>query len=815
MLDWGREQNQELDDGSARGVGQRIGTEVAGLIPKTLSHFRSFNRPQLSRYSLSDALARECRYGHDVFFVPVFLGIGAALWFSLRTAPQTDILAALVIVTLIGRWLGTIGIGEARPWTAAALLLSGMLFAAWETERQSTIILDQPVVTEISGVVERREAGSSTEWRYIITLNETANPTIGRAPQRISLLARARHVPAPIGATIAGRARLSPPSGPALPGMNDFAFQSYYAQIGAVGYFLGAPKSIAAKAESDSSWATRVEAWQYQLRDRISNRIHEILPGDTGGFAASIITGERRSMSKEAMEALRLSGLAHITAISGLNMALAAGIFFVGARRLLSLIPFIAQAFPIKKLAATGALFAITGYVMISGYQVSAVRAYLMTAVMLSAVLIDRPAISLRNLCLAATIMIACQPSIVLGPSFQMSFAATAALISGYARWTASPPSLLPKTKSSLARFAFSVGKLFSATFLTSVIGALSTAVFSIWHFHRLSTHGLEANLAAMPLISLLVMPAGFLAMLAMPLGLDEPFFHVMGFGLDLVLDVAHTTASWGEGIAFERMPPWSILGAIAGLLLLTLLRTWLRLGGALVLLLTALAAATVPSSNRADLFVSEDARLVAIWAGNEKGAAAVNRMRPSAFLYDQWRPVLGIAHTEFPIQLAELTLPDRSPRGERLTASAQEASRLALARLVHAAVAHRFTCVKGACSVLVHGNKVLTLDRGDLVGKACDLADIVVLAARSSVQTCRSGALLLTESSLRSSGAVEISINPKSQGQFTIHTSFEGKPFAWTSHRLYDWRTATSAEIHGMIHQEPGQPASINDSDG
>ncbi|THV25240.1 ComEC/Rec2 family competence protein [Peteryoungia ipomoeae] len=815
MLDWGREQNRELDDDSAHGIGERFKAQAADLIPKTLGYLLTSSRRQSWRSRIAEAFDRECRYGHDVFFVPVFLGMGAALWFSLRTPPRTDIIAALAILALIGRWLGGVRGDKRRPGAVAALILSGMLCAAWETDRQSTIILDQPVVTEISGVVERREAGSSTEWRYIITLHETARPTIRRAPQRISLLARARHAPVPIGATIAGRARLSPPSGPALPGMNDFAFQSFYAQIGAIGYFLGAPKSIAAKAESETSWATRVEAWQYQLRDRISNRIREILPGDTGGFAASIITGERRSMSREATEALRLSGLAHITAISGLNMALAAGIFFVGARRLLSLIPFVAQAFPIKKLAALGALFAITGYVMISGYQVSAVRAYLMTAVMLSAVLIDRPAISLRNLCLAATIMIACQPSIVLGPSFQMSFAATAALISGYARWTARPPSFLPKAKGAPARLALSVGKLFSATFLTSVIGALSTAVFSIWHFHRLSTHGLEANLAAMPLISLLVMPAGFLAMLAMPLGLDEPFFHVMGFGLDLVLDVAHTTASWGEGIAFERMPPWFILGAIAGLLLLTLLRTWLRLAGGLIFLLTALAAATVPTATPADLFVSEDARLVALWAADQKGAAAVNRLRPSAFLYDQWRPVLGIRHTEFPIQLAELRLPQMSPRGELLTATAQEEARVVLERLVHAAVANRFTCVKGACSVLVYGNKILTMDRPDVVGQACDLADIVVLAARSSVQSCRSGAILLTESSLRSSGALEIWIDPESQRQFTIRPSFEGRPFPWTSHRLYDWRTATSAENHGMIHPKSERPASINDSDG
>ncbi len=132
---------------------------------------------------------------------------------------------------------------------------------------------------------------------------------------------------------------MSPPSGPALPGLNDFAFQSYYAGIGAVGFFLGAPERPATAAAPVVDPWTRLDRWLFSLRDRISDRIHAVLPGDdTGAFAASIITGERRSMSQEATDALRLSGLAHITAISGLNMALAAGIFFVGLRALLSLL---------------------------------------------------------------------------------------------------------------------------------------------------------------------------------------------------------------------------------------------------------------------------------------------------------------------------------------------------------------------------------------------------------------------------------------------------------------------------------------------
>src|SRR5690606_7180334 len=129
----------------------------------------------------------------------------------------------------------------------------------------------------------------------------------------------------------------------------------------------------------------------------ISERIRETIGGDAGAFAAAIVTGERRAMSKETVENLRRTGLAHVIAISGLHMALAAGLFFVGLRVVLSQFTGFAQAFPTKKIAAFGALLTAFSYLLISGAQVSAERAFMMMAIMLVAVMLDRPAISLRN----------------------------------------------------------------------------------------------------------------------------------------------------------------------------------------------------------------------------------------------------------------------------------------------------------------------------------------------------------------------------------------------------------------------------------
>ncbi len=761
---------------------------------------------RVSRFSgaATTAFAREGGQGHLFYFVPVCLGLGAVLWFTLKPPPATPLLLFLSGMAAVAVAASPAGTVLRRLVVAAMLVLSGMILAAAETQRASTTILDSPVVTNVTGVVERREAGASGEWRYIIRVTSTEEPVIKRPPERISLLARSRHAALRIGEVITGRARLSPPSGPALPGLNDFAFQSYFAGIGAVGFFLGAPKQASSAIAPPGTLWTRLDQSLFSLRDRISDRIHEVLPGDTGAFAASIITGERRSMSKEATEALRLSGLAHITAISGLNMALAAGIFFVGLRGLLSLMPVVAQRYPVKKIAAAGALIAATAYVLISGYQVSALRAYLMTAIMLAAVLIDRPAISLRNLTVAATLILVAQPSAVMGPSFQMSFAATAALIAGYAGWRASPRSIWPAPTSAPAKLATFIAKFVGGILATSLIGGLSTAIFAVTHFHRLSAHGLEANLAAMPLISIVVMPAGFIAMLLMPLGLDAPFFWIMGLGLDLVLVVAHTVADWGDAILVPRQPAWFPILAVVALLLLTLLHTWLRHAGTLLLVATLTVASLRPAAPPADILISEDGRLVGFWPNawhdGEASALAINRSRPPAFLMDQWQPALGLASQRPPLLAATPILPApadwKSAKTWDLATTRQ--ARQDLKALMRAANADAFTCIRGACAAVVADNwKIVVVDRPDLAGPACDVADVVILAARSRMRKCRSGARFISLTTLRASGAIELNLGDHDRKAVDVLAAFSGPPRPWTAHRLYDWRSGTSVPAH------------------
>ncbi len=302
----------------------------------------------------------------------------------------------------------------------------------------------------------------------------------------------------------------------------------------------------------------------------------------------------------------------------------------------------------------------VTAYYLISGFGVSAERAYIMMAIMLGAVLVDRPSISLHNVALSALVVLVLSPSEILGPSFQMSFAATVALVAGYTAWQrrkrARPERLeAPIVNHRLVIWAGRVAAGIAGVAMTSLIGSLSTSIYSVEHFHRIATYGLAANLLSMPLISLVVMPMVLVAMLFMPFGLDTPFLWLMGLGLDGVIAVAKYVAGWGGDVSVGRQHPWFLATGTAGFLLLTLLRTRLCLLGLPLLVAAPLLSWQHAALPAPDLVVSEDGMLVGLslagHAGDGDQAAktnaglmmALNRSRPPDFIYDQWRRALKL----------------------------------------------------------------------------------------------------------------------------------------------------------------------------
>lgn len=745
------------------------------------------------RTALSRLIEEEGEYGRGILLVPVYIGVGAIFWFTAGADPPPQAVFAALFIFTIGFVLKREAGPRIRQLLLAGMLLSfGMALAQWEAWRVSTVMLDTAVTTTITGRVERRESSDKERWRYVVALDATESPTIRRPPERVTIFVRKQAQPFELGDLIQTRARLTPPAGPALPGLNDFAFSAYFNGIGANGFAYGTPTLLLPAADiTEGSILDRADIWLAGLRNGIGDRIRRTLPGDTGAFAAALVTDERRAISRDTTEALRTAGLTHIIAISGLNMALSAGIFYVGLRYALSLFFGVAQAWPTKKIAAFGALVTVTAYYLISGFGVSAERAFIMMAIMLIAVLFDRPSISLRNVALSAIIILVLSPSQVLGPSFQMSYAATLALVSGYTLWTRRRHRETVFSRFRILRPLLFVSRFFGGVASTSFLGGASTAIFSIEHFHRLATYGLAANLAAMPIVSFIVMPFGMAAMLLMPFGLDGPLWQVTGRGLELVIGIATTVASWGGDIPFGRQPAWMFPAVIAGFLLMTLLRTRLRHVGALVIIGTVAAVALGPDVRKPDLMISEDGMLVAML---QDGALVTNREKPPSFIFDQWKGALSMTAHKPPMILAsdsQLPKISKSDTRRRLSTEEKNAVRKAMEAALDNAGQGGFVCQKQAWCVamLDNGDILITIDNAAYLGPACDAGNIVIIPVRLRLDRCKSGAMLFTGATLRRTGSIEMDL---SNSKPITAAAFETLERPWTLHRAYDWRTGT-----------------------
>ena len=758
-------------------AGKRL-THPAAILSGAL---RSGDSRGRLRTSVDAALSAETGHGLAFLFMAVMMGTGAGLFYMAPTDPPVTLLClGFLLALLMALLLAETRPGAARMAGFAAALAAGALAAAVEVQR-GAVLLDSDVTTTLTGVVEAREFDASGRTRYLIRLMSTEDPDIRRPPARVRLVARASHQPVPIGATIRGRARLSSPSGPVLPGGYDFAFRAFVDGIGAHGFFFQAPVRVPQTGSVRSSPDALIQAFRLGLRDlreRISARFRSVLPGDPGGIAAALAVSDRSGISEPTVVALRATGLAHILAISGLHMALAAGTLYIGVRKLLALYPPLVEAVPVKKIAAVGALMTATAYLLISGASVSTQRAWVMLCVMLIAVLADRPALTMRNVALAAMVIIVLTPSAVVGPGFQMSFSATAALISAYAviarrDRTASlaPPGFF--TGSPAGRLLAGLARVALGLAITSLVAGLATGLFSVHHFHRVAGHGVLANLLAMPLVTLVVMPAGLAALLLMPLGLDALPLQIMGKGLEGVIAAARLVEGLGGDITVGQVPLLATATAGAGIVLLVFLRSWLRLGG-LVLVAIAAALALPPLARpQPDVLISEAGTLVAL-AGS--GGLASNAARPPDFVFRQWQAALRQPSHLPPVKQQGGTPDDPDTLDVLLAAAELEPS--------------RFQCAgRGVCVAIHHQLRIIAINQAALIGPGCDRADILVVAIPVYMQSCRSGALLVTARSLRRSGALALRMSPGGAG-LTVEAALDGVIRPWTVQRYYDWRT-------------------------
>lgn len=512
------------------------------------------------------------------------------------------------------------------------------------------------------------------------------------------------------------------------------------------------------------------------------------------------MTGVRAGIPEEANETLRVTGLAHVLSISGLHMALVAGVFLGLLRAIFALFPDFSSRRPVRKYAALAAIGGLSLYLFISGAEVAAVRSYLMILVMLVALLFDRAALTMRNLAIAALAILAASPHEAAGPSFQMSFAATAALIAAYGWWSERWAANAGQAIVHAGMVRRIVGKvLFYAAGLaaTSLIAGTATGIFGAWHFQRISPLGLVANLATMPIVSVLVMPFAVLGMALMPFDLDRPAFIVMGTGLRWMLDIAAWLAARSPLDVVGEIPIAAVIVLSLALAVFTVATTspirWLAAP------LIAAGALLLFQRDLPRLFISEDARLIGL--RTVEGAMAVNLSRPRAFTATDW---------ERAMMVQSVVKPQRAASTDQMKSSFLEGRPQAAGSPEETEASGGFLCAGELCMGRdVSGAIVAHAASMPAALPACGLASLIVIADATAANPCpHTDTVVMTARELALYGSASVTFDGSRRPTIRHAIGSELRP--WHDHRRF------SREARGMPPWQPRkqEAAGINDTE-
>ncbi len=626
--------------------------------------------------------------GRAFLWAPVAFVTGLQVYYGLPVEPHLAVpvvvsLALLAVIALTRRGM------VAAPAQLVAVMLAGLVWGqVYGALHPVTVLPGSTGKIAIGGWVE--DISTSEARASLIVRVDSMDAVAARyRPERIRVTARGPLKTKPqVDDYIRFEAWAYPPLTPVAPGGWDYGRAQWFAGIGGAARLAG-PVSIEEAQSLNGSWRRAVA----NLRTAIADRIRASLPPRQAGFAVALVTGDRSGLDKDTREALQLSGLAHILAISGLHMSLVAGGMFWLARALMALWPALALHWPIKKFAALAGLFAAAFYLVISGQAIATQRAFIMVTVMFVAILAGRNALSMRNLAVAAFIVLLLTPHAALTPSFQMSFLAVTGLIAAYeglSGWQSRLHEWLSAT-SLPGRIAVRLLIALLAMSATTLVASAFTALPAAWHFNRFATWSLPANMLAMPAVTMLVMPGAVAAVIAMPLGLEWLPLQVMHIGLDAVIVSAVWVSSWpGAGLVVaEMVPPLAYLAALA-LVWLTLWRGPARWAGLAVAAVATVAA--IGLKDRPDILIERAASTMA--ARVDGGNLVPVNGRRGRFAAERWLWSDGDAST-----------------------------------VAEAATRPGWRCDGKACRASVAGHDVLWLDREAVVPADCASVDIVVSA--------------------------------------------------------------------------------------
>ena len=541
-------------------------------------------------------------------WLPVALGAGIGAYFALPSEPPAWLGAVLTGAAA----LATLVAAKAWPAWRTAVIVTGLPLAlaalGFSAAQVRTLSVATTTLTERSGpltltarIIEVEHLADGLR----LLLDTPAGPGLtGETwPERVRIRLRSAQDPLGPGDWIRLRVVLTPPPGPSAPGAFDFQRHAYFAGIGAVGYGLGRAQVLTEPPLGD---ARPSMLWVEQLRHALGERVRRQEGGAPGAIILALLIGETAAIPADQLAAIRDSGLAHLLSISGLHVGLVAAFVLAVVRGGLALIPALSLRYPIKKWAAVLAVATAGGYTLIAGAPVPCQRAFLMLAIVMLAVVLDRRGISMRLVAWAAMVILLLQPEALLGASFQMSFAAVVALVAAYE--SVSMHRLVAAVDRTLVRRAL---LYLAGIALTTLVASAATTPLSAFHFNRIAWYGLVANLLAVPLTGLWIMPWGVIAVCLLPFGSEGPALAAMGLGTAGLVEIANTIAAWPGAVStLPAMPLWSLIALTLGGLWCCLWRRPWRWTGALPL---AIGVAAMLTASAPDVLVDGRGKLFAV----------------------------------------------------------------------------------------------------------------------------------------------------------------------------------------------------------
>jgi competence protein ComEC len=528
----------------------------------------------------------EAERGRFVLWLPVFMGVGVLAYYALRIEPPVWVgakfaLAGFAAAMALSRWpvpraigfaVGFAALGFASAQYATARLpplesdLPAKAMMATGTVRSVEILsyarritlsgvelneAERPPVRKSRGQLAQTNPAPERELSDPASLggiSGNAAPTPGR---RLTRTVRIRlmtgdDVAVETGDTVRVRAMSRPPLPPALPGGWDTQRDAFFAGLGASGYALGRVE-VTAHGTPD-----RLASQVQWLRETIAARVTAAIPGAAGAVSVTLLTGASRGIPEADHDAFRASGLAHLLAVAGLHIGIVMGFALGLARTLLALSERASLFWPAKKLAAVFALCIGLGYMVLTGAHVPIVRSFAMACLVTLAILAGRQPISVRGLGLAGIALMLISPYEVPGVSFQMSFSAVLALISGYETLR---PWLRRLYGKSLAMRLLSY---LAALALTSTLAGTASLPYGAYHFGHVQIYYVLSNMVAVPVTALWVMPAGMIALLLMPFRLEWLALVPMGWGAAVIIAIARITAAFPDAtVPVPHLPAW------------------------------------------------------------------------------------------------------------------------------------------------------------------------------------------------------------------------------------------------------------------